>query len=183
MLSKIIIILENGECNSKTLRIIYRKYYKIHIGLYSYGCFNYNSIDPYTTIGRYCSINNTVAIRNRNHPIGFKSTHPFFFNSKLGYCKKEIIDYSPIEIGNDVWIGQHVIILPSVQKIGDGAIIGAHSVVTKSIPPYSIVVGNPARVIKFRFSNDIIAKLLDEKWWEKEINQILPSISDFQQNL
>ncbi len=77
----------------------------------------------------------------------------------------------PISIGHDVWIGANVTILPGV-TIGNGAIIGAWSIVTKDVPPYAIAVWNPAKVIKYRFDDETIAKLQNEKWWEKPIEEI-----------
>ena len=82
-------------------------------------------------------------------------------------------------IGNDVWIGQNAVILPGVH-IGDGAIIGANSVVGSDVPPYTIVVGNPAREIRKRFDDDLIRLMLDFKWWDKsveEINQLIPLLT------
>ena len=74
-------------------------------------------------------------------------------------------------VGNDVWIGQNVTVMPGVH-IGDGAIIGANSVVAKDIPPYSIAVGNPCRVIKKRFDDEMTELLLKFKWWDKSIEEI-----------
>ena len=74
-------------------------------------------------------------------------------------------------VGNDVWIGQNVTILPGVH-IGDGAIIGANSVVAKDVPPYSVVVGNPAEVKKYRFDEDTREFLLKLKWWDKDVEII-----------
>ena len=77
----------------------------------------------------------------------------------------------PITIGNDVWIGQHVTIMPGVH-IGDGAIIGANSVVASDIPPYAVAVGNPCRVVRMRFDDEFIAYLLQLKWWDWDIEKI-----------
>ena len=74
-------------------------------------------------------------------------------------------------VGNDVWIGQNVTVLPGVH-IGDGAIIGANSVVARDIPPYCIAAGNPCRVIKKRFDDELIDYLLDIKWWDWSIEKI-----------
>lgn len=82
-------------------------------------------------------------------------------------------------IGNDVWIGHNATILPGV-KIGDGAIIGAYSVVAKDIPPYAVAVGNPVKIVKYRFDEELISLLLKYKWWnkeEEEINKILPILT------
>lgn len=82
-------------------------------------------------------------------------------------------------IGNDVWIGQNAVILPGVH-IGDGAIIGADSVVGSDIEPYTIVVGNPARVLRKRFDDELIELMLSFKWWDKsieEINSLIPILT------
>lgn len=80
-------------------------------------------------------------------------------------CNREVI------IGNDVWIGAGVFIKGGI-KIGDGAVIAAHAVVTKDVPPYAIVGGVPAKILKYRFTDDVIRKLLDLKWWDYDIAAI-----------
>ncbi len=166
--------LEGGPFYSQTIRKIMIDIYDVEIGMYSYGgCFNIGQFDRFTKVGRYCSIANTAYTMNRNHPINYKSTHPFYFNSKLKHCESDRVDYTPLEIGNDVWIGNYVSILPGVRTVGDGAIVAAGAVVTKDVPPYSIVAGNPAKIMKYRFSKDKIEMLIKEKWWEKTIEEIL----------
>jgi virginiamycin A acetyltransferase len=172
--------LEGGEFYSGTLRKIYSSYYGISIGMYSYGgCFSSENIQTGTEIGRYCSIAKNVYIYTRNHPLNYKSSHPFFFNSRLKIVEKDLIPTTSIVVGNDVWIGVNVIILPSVSFIGDGAVIGAGSIVTKNVPPYAIVAGNPAKVIKYRFEPDRIDKLLKEKWWNRNINELRKETGNF----
>ena len=80
-----------------------------------------------------------------------------------------------------MWIGQNAIILPSCHKIGNGAVIGAGSVVTKDIEPYTINVGNPARAIKKRFSDEVIKKLEETHWWEMELDELKKHIEQLQQ--
>ena len=82
-------------------------------------------------------------------------------------------------IGNDVWIGQNAVILPGVH-VGDGAIIGANSVVGSDVAPYNIVIGNPAKVLRKRFDDELIGLLLQFKWWDKsveEINNLIPILT------
>jgi virginiamycin A acetyltransferase len=166
--------IDGGELYSGTLRKIFHEYYNVKVGLYSFGaCFIPGKFDKFTTVGRYCSFARSARVMNRNHPVEFKSTHPFFFNPALKYCKKEIIDYISLEIGNDVWIGHNAIILPKVRVIENGAIIAAGSVVTRNVPSYSIVAGNPAMIIKYRFDKDKIRDLNESKWWEKEISEVV----------
>lgn len=172
--------LEGGEFYSHTLRRIYSSYHGISIGMYSYGgCFSQENIQPGTEIGRYCSFANNVYIYTRNHPYTCKSTHPFFYNASLKIVDKDLIPYSRMIIGNDVWIGMNVIILPSVSYIGDGVVIGAGSIVTKNVPPYAIMAGNPAKVIKYRFDQDRIDQLLKEKWWNKNIDELRKDINTY----
>jgi acetyltransferase-like isoleucine patch superfamily enzyme len=165
---------------SNTLRQIVKKYHNIEVGLYTHGgCFNPESMPPGTKIGRYSSIAHGVSILE-NHPQNLISTHAFFFNPYMGYVEKDITQKSNLTIGNDVWIGQNAIILPGCSSIGDGAIIGAGSVLNKDIPPYAIALGNPCRVIGYRFSQSKIEELLSSKWWEKSIDELLPDINKFQ---
>ncbi len=124
-------------------------------------------------IGKYCSIGPRVTTVRGNHPTrDWVSTHPAFF-SPACQCGMTYSDTQrfeefkgPIEIGNDVWIGASAIILDGV-TVGDGAIITAGSVVASSVPPYSIVGGVPAKVIRYRFDEDEINYLLNLKWWDK----------------
>ena len=135
-------------------------------------------------IGRYCSIGSNISIIDGKHPTDtFASTHPAFYAvnnaSQLKYVtKNKFQEFSftdengtVVEIGNDVWVGNDVRIIGGV-KIGDGAVIGSCALVTKDVEPYSIVGGVPAKVIKKRFSDDIISKLLETKWWNKDAEWI-----------
>ena len=150
---KILYRLENGDIYSPTLRKIFKEYHIVEIGIYSHGaCFIPGQIDKYTKIGNYCSIAPTASVMNRNHPMEYKSTHGLFFNPLLDVCEKDKIEYIPLEIGNDVWIGHNAIIMPNVKIIRDGAVIAAGAVVNKDVPPYGVVVGNPGRVVRYRFS-------------------------------
>lgn len=172
---QIIAGLEGGEFRSQTLRHIFRDYHRVDIGLFSHGdCFVPGSLDCHTTVGRYCSIAKGVRVMNRNHPLEFKSTHAYFFNPQLGFCRDDIVDYIPLKIGNDVWIGANALILPHVRRIGDGAVIAAGAVVNKDVPPYAVVVGNPARAVRLRFPKDIVEALMASRWWEKPLEELDP---------
>ena len=121
------------------------------------------------TIGKFCSIGQSVRVGGfGSHPQNI-STHPSFFhpNPQIGisfYVDNTHKDYTPIEIGNDVWIGDNVSIIDGV-KIGTGCIIGAGALVTKDIPPYSIAVGVPAKIIRKRFDDNEVAAFLETQWW------------------
>lgn len=150
---------------------------KYNIGEYSYLSHRVTITNQKeTTIGKYCSIGRDVYIGTGMHPINRLSTHCFTYTeyapSQYGDLLTpidKIVDWSqggnkPVIIGNDVWIGARAIILDGI-TIGDGAIIGANAVVTKDVPPYAIVGGVPAKIIKYRFSDEIINELLQLKWW------------------
>jgi acetyltransferase-like isoleucine patch superfamily enzyme len=171
--------LEKGDFYSVTLRKIFCDYHQIVIGMYSYGCFNPNCINAYTQIGRYCSFAEGVCIFNGNHPLNYQSLHPFFYNPKLRYVKEEKIVRRHIEIGHDVWVGRNAIITPSVTNIGNGAVIGAGAVVTKDVPDFAVVVGNPARVIKYRFEPETIDAMNRSQWWLKDIEELVNDMDAF----
>ncbi|MGZ3493881.1 MAG: CatB-related O-acetyltransferase [Thermodesulfobacteriota bacterium] len=118
------------------------------------------------TIGRYCSIGTNVFIfLGSEHRVDWVSTYPFpFFWPEAKSIQGHPSTKGDVVIGNDVWIAFGTTILSGV-AIGDGAAIGACSVVARDIPPYAIVAGNPAQVIRYRFDDETIRKLLEIKWW------------------
>jgi acetyltransferase-like isoleucine patch superfamily enzyme len=136
-----------------------------------------------TTVGNFTAIGYGSDIGLGRHPLNFVSTHSIFYKkNKLrnDWVKPIKLLSLPIQIGNDVWIGIKCIILDGV-KIGDGAIVGAGSVVTKEVPPYAIVGGAPAKIIKYRFEPDVINRLLEIKWWNLSDEEILEKIEFFRE--
>ena len=155
---------------------------EVSIGAFSYAVSGHIMA---TLIGRYCSFGEDVQIGRQNHPSDWVTTSPFVYMKGSDVINVETQDqwhwknspqykYSHLSaptsmqkttIGHDVWIG-HGAFLKAGITVGTGSIIGAMAVVTKDVEPYSIVVGNPGKTIRYRFSPEIIAKLLQSKWWE-----------------
>ncbi len=155
-------------------------------GTLGYGSY-INSYGDFThaEIGKYCSIGAYVSTAVGSHPLdGAAAMHPAFTDPASGfgfvYAREKTFrdDTPPIRIGNDVWIGNHVLILDGV-TIGDGAVVGAGAVVARDLPPYSISVGVPAKPIRYRFSPDVIEKLLSFRWWDREEEWIRFHIGEF----
>lgn len=171
--------LEGGEIHSETLRDIFRDFHGVDIGAYTHGgCFVPHAFGRNTRIGRYTSVAHGAFASTLDHPTQHKGMHGFFFNSNLGYTDAERT-YAPLDIGNDVWLGHNSVITSAVRTIGDGAVIGAGAVVFKDVPPYAVVVGNPGRVVRYRFSPERIAELLAERWWDRDMEELSPHIQDF----
>ena len=136
-------------------------------------------------IGKFCQIASGVefVMNDANHQMNAVSTFPFY--TLEGWdMKAPSAEDMPFKgdtvIGSDVWIGQNATILPGVH-IGDGAIIGANSVVGSNVDPYTVVVGNPAKIIRKRFDDEMISLLLVWKWWDKpieEINALIPVLTN-----
>ena len=146
---------------------------------------HYDFIGDKLIIGKFCQIGHNVEfiMNGANHQMNSVSTYPFYIFKgwEQEPPKKEDLPYKgDTVIGNDVWIGQNAVILPGVH-VGNGCIIGANSVVGSDIPPYSVVVGNPAKVIRKRFDDEMIELLEKLQWWnlsEKQIQKMIPILSN-----
>ena len=144
----------------------------------------YNCDINHAKIGKFCSIANNVIIGGGKHPIKWTSTSPVFYEgrdsvkTKFSEHKREPV--SSTIIGHDVWIGQNVIIKQGV-CIGTGSVIGMGSIVTKDVAPYTIVAGNPAKLLRNRFDEIIITNLMQSEWWdmdEKRLNRLSKYIKE-----
>ena len=145
--------------------------YGVHCVNVSMGRYSYmgnRNVVVDAEIGSFCSIASYCSIGGGNHPSQMLSTSPLFYEGRNIFnkhmCKIPFSSSKPVIIGNDVWIGEKVFIKDGI-TIGDGAIVGAHSVVTRDVPPFAIVAGAPAKIIKYRFDSNTIDYLLETKWW------------------
>jgi len=146
-----------------------------HMGSFSYlgaGSWVVNT----DRIGRYCSIGQGVIVGAGPHPADWLSTSTFFYRRSMWSAHPLVKDFyqdhpvpfdagAPGSIGNDVWIGSGAMVMMGV-NIGHGAIIGANSTVTRDVPPYAVVVGSPAKVVRFRFPDKLTEALLASQWWD-----------------
>ncbi len=189
---EIVCVNNRMELSLKTSRLLMMD--SINKGILSIGRHSYGRLilDEYNErskfiVGDYCSFAKNIRVISENHRIDTITTYPFdsfnFFytdnpiENKNHFTKNNGV----IRIGNDVWIGTDVIILPGV-TIGDGAVIGAGSIVTKDVPDYAVVGGNPAKVIKYRFTQDQIAKLKEIAWWNWEEEKVVKNLDKIVNN-
>jgi len=140
----------------------------------------------YAEIGKFCSIASHTRINPPNHPTWRATTHHFTYRSRFygfGEEDERIFQWrreNKVVIGHDVWIGHGVTILPGVH-VGTGAVVGAGSVVTKSVAPYTIVAGNPARLIRRRVSEEVEASLMKIQWWHWSHEELFQALGDFRE--
>lgn len=154
----------------------------------SMGRYSYSGYDCWiinADIGAFCSISDSVYIGGREHPMKWVSTSPVFEHGDSNGAPDSFVKFGVPEIkrtiiGNDVWIGHGAIIKAGI-SIGDGAVVGAGAVVTKDVPPYAVVGGCPARIIRYRFDSDLIKQLLETHWWtldDEKIKVVSPYIRE-----
>jgi|SRR5690554_2375530 len=141
-----------------------------------------NSVIMHTDIGKFCSLSWGITIGPANHDYNKLTTHDFVYNNFYDLNPTSEPVYNRFSkrtvIGNDVWVGTGVTIANGI-KIGDGAVIGANTIVTKDVEPYSIIIGNPGRVLKKRFTETQINELLELKWWDLPMNTIKDNFEMF----
>jgi virginiamycin A acetyltransferase len=171
-----------GQYESRYLREYFARHYGIKVGLYSMGFFDRWRINPGTVIGRYCGAAATVRIIGANHPTDWLSTHPIFYLPEFGFVEKERALPSPQVVEDDVWIGHSAIVTPECRVLGRGAVIGAGSIVGKDVPRYGVMIGSPARLVRYRFAPEVIEAIEATQWWlldKEELRRALQAVPEF----
>ncbi|OWK32476.1 CatB-related O-acetyltransferase [Sphingomonas mucosissima] len=167
---------DGGEMRSVRLRWLLRLHHGVTIGDYSYGAILRPGVLPRgSAVGRWCSVGQELIVRRRDHPIERVTQHPFFYNAKLGLVPRDTIgldEDNPLSIGHDVWIGDRVTILSGCRSIGDGAVLAAGAVVTRDVPPFAIMGGVPARMLRARFPEPIAEMVAQSQWWEFDLETV-----------
>lgn len=181
-ISKFALVNENCSISPNAVVYMQSRLNAVSIGDYSY--IGKGTVAHNTTIGKFCSISDYCVIGLPGHCISSLSSSPIFARIKNGTqtswvkTNMHLASYD-VTIGNDVWVGYRAII-PGKVTIGDGAVIAAGAVVTKDVPPYAVVGGVPAKVIKYRFSQDVIDRLLKLRFWERPDDEIKRNLDLFQ---
>ena len=154
-----------NEYESLPLRQYFQRTYNIRVGLYSIGAFDRWRIPPDSIIGRYCSIAKSSRLLDGNHPIDQLSTHPYFYLKQFGIVDTDKAVVQAPVVEDDVWLGHNCTIMPGCHLIGRGAIVGAGAIVMGDVPRYAIMSGAPAKLIRYRFSPEVIEAVEATQWW------------------
>lgn len=183
---KILLYYKNKNCIIKSNFVSLYSHLGVHVRIYKDAYIDKNviikdytyisngaKIYSNTSIGKFCSIAPLVVIAPGEHDMSKFTTHPIAYDKSWNsHINSNSIKERKTIIKNDVWIGIGAIIKQGV-TIGNGAIVGAGAIVTKDVPDYAVVAGNPAKVIKYRFKKEVIEKLLSEQRWNWNINKII----------
>ena len=170
--------LRENQFTSQRLRRVYRNWFDVEVGLFSYGCFDPARFPPGTSFGRYCSVANSAASFDMDHPTRAAILHPVAYHPAFGAVDDWKISCQPLTVEDDVWIGHNVTILSGTCRIGRGAVVAAGAVLRAPVLPYTIVGGVPARVLGQRFGATHIEEIEASRWWlrtPEEIRDILIS--------
>jgi acetyltransferase-like isoleucine patch superfamily enzyme len=163
-------LLRRRQYDNLKIRKLFREQFDIDVGMYSYGCFDRWRMPGPMRVGRYCSVAVTVHSALQNHRIDALTTHPVLYDPEMGVVDVDLGPTPPLVIEDGVWIGHYAMILPGCKRIGRGAIVGAGSIVTRDVAPYTIVAGNPARKVRDRFSPALAEAVEASQWWLQDFD-------------
>jgi acetyltransferase-like isoleucine patch superfamily enzyme len=180
LIARLLLALESGQMRSSSLRQIMAEVHGVEVGAHSYGCFDPVRFPPGIRVGRYVSVGPNVAAYRRNHPMDRLSLHPYFYRPGLGAGENADVETASLEIGAGSWLGANAVILPGCRRIGRGAVVAAGAVLTRDVRDYAVVGGNPARLIRYRFSAEGIADADATRWWLRNPDELsgMPRISE-----
>lgn len=175
-LEKKIAKLDGSFYYSSIIRELYKELHGLEIGYGTYGgCWN-NSAMWWSniSIGKYCSFAGQVSLFPCNHPTDLFTTHPITYDTWCAGASKQrkFVEEPSLKIGHGVWFGSNSVVLSGCKTIGNGAVIGAGSVVTHDVPPYAIVAGNPAKILRYRLTPEQIEKVEASQWWELDKDEL-----------
>ena len=164
-LCRFLSLKEGGEMFSPTLRDCLHLYWGVQVGSYSYGACNVPGLFPSgVVVQRFVSIASSVRVTRGNKPVDRLSMHPLFYGD-IGALDDPRYQRE-LTIHSDSWIGDRATILPGCKSIGYGAVVGAGSVVTRDVPNFAIVAGNPARILRYRFEESLQREIVASRWWQ-----------------
>lgn len=169
--------LTENQFTSRRLRRVYRDWFGVEVGMHSYGCFDPARFPPGTRFGRYCSIANSAASFDTDHPVDAAILHPAAYHPGFGAVADWRVVPAPLIVEDDVWLGHNVTVLAGTGRIGRGAVVAAGAVVRDAVAPYMIVAGVPARPIRARFGAERIAEIEASRWWELEPAALKPLLA------
>ena len=177
---KRIAALEGGYFFSATVRTLIYRHHGVSVGAYSYGpCLAPGGLPPGVTVGRYVSMATDARVSLLNKPMDRLAMHPFFYEPQYNGGIESGIEYLvPLVVEHDAWIGDSALILPGCRRIGLGAVVGGGSVVTRDVPDFAVVGGNPARVIRSRFDEQTQDRIRASRWWERSLEELRPLMSE-----
>ncbi len=171
-IDKLLTKLVRNHAESRLLRRRFARHYGMEIGLYTFGAFDRWRLCANTRIGRYCSISNTARIVDANHPLDGLSTSPAFYLRSWNFVDHDALDIPPTILEDDVWLSHNCLLTPGCKRVGRGAVIGAGAVVVRDVPPYAIVAGVPAKILRYRFPPDVIEAIEATRWWELDREEL-----------
>jgi virginiamycin A acetyltransferase len=162
---------EQGPQRTASLRALLARDFDVHVGAHSYGPVLVPGAMPRgLSVGRYASVGPEFRPLAGDHPLDQLSLHPYWYNPELGVADRLSITRSAVRIEHEAWIGARVVATPGCTRIGIGAAVGAGTVLTRDVPDFSVVAGNPGRVLRQRFSDQVAERLLRLAWWEQPLD-------------